>query len=192
MEQGQMRLESLLQDDRDRALTLLKKAFNPENRLPLEDLKKALDLDFVSKHLVDLTTDDVIEAAEYSSGNGRSTNGEKKSRVRFSDTDKTIIKDLVLSSIQQQADGKGITINEIVEVVHGEFPNAQPILVAGFLKDWEKDHKVWGNNSRPKLWFASKDAAEEEQASEAGDGIGNTDAEPKAAEGMKINKKKKH
>jgi hypothetical protein len=144
-----MRLEDLLQDDqRDRAFSILRKALDPANNLPISELRKALDLDFVKKHEDEITTG-AIMGSEDGSAQADASSGKPKTRIRLSHEDKKAIMGFALGLIHQSP---GIDTGEIVAAVQREFRIAQKPVIMEKLSELEREHLVVGTNTRPRRW----------------------------------------
>lgn len=141
----QLHLEDLLQDDRDRAINLLKKVLDPTNNLQLSEVHKALELEWVARHLADLTVSHVLSTSTAA----QETKRAYRPRVSF---DKAAVKPRVVEFISEREGTGGATVNAMFTDLHTEFPELRESVVAQIVRELEKDGVIYASNTRPKLW----------------------------------------
>lgn len=54
-------INTLLDDEKELAIKFLKKMFDNKNNLNLSEIRKGLDLDFISRHINDIKLNDIFE-----------------------------------------------------------------------------------------------------------------------------------
>lgn len=106
-------IDKLLDDDKNVAITFLKKVFDNKNNLQLSELKKGLELDFVLRHINNINLNDVLKKDE-----SIKKNIKNKKKKKCNKEEMNMFNNIVLEFIPTTE--KGIETKTIVEYVNSK------------------------------------------------------------------------
>lgn len=106
-------IDKLLDDEKNVAITFLKKVFDNKNNLQLSELKKGLELDFVLRHINNINLNDVLKKDE-----SIKKNIKNKKKKKCNKEEMNMFNNIVLEFIPTTE--KGIETKTIVEYVNSK------------------------------------------------------------------------
>lgn len=106
-------IDKLLDNEKDVAITFLKKVFDHKNNLQLSELKKGLELDFVLRHINDINLNDVLKKDESIKKNIKNEKKKKSNKEEIN-----MFNNIVLEFIPTTE--KGIETKTIIEYVNSK------------------------------------------------------------------------